>query len=148
MENNCSLPGDCVIMLDEICQRPHEGNFPPAFQKGDRIISISGRVGRVLSVDHEVNGYYLDTDEYFSGQWCNQYRLWSLRDVRSGSVLTDNMGTSLVVNRLWMPDRLEIRCILSRNPDTKIDVGSLHPASRTQRKVMKEELDKAGYCLI
>lgn len=148
MENNCSLPDEHVIMLDEICQEPEKETFPPVFQKGDWIISDSGRIGRVLSVDQEVNGYYLDTDEYFSGLWCNQYHLWSLWDVTNGSLLADNMGTLLVINRLYQPDRLDILCILSRDPDTRIDVSSLHPASRTQRKTMKEELGNAGYTII
>lgn len=145
---NFNFPSDSVIILGEVCPEPRKESNPPVFQVGDWVISSSEEIGKVISVDHEFPCYYLEGGESFSGSWCRAYHLWSLWDVRSGSVLMDNTGNFLIVNRLLMPDRLKIRCVLSRNPDTKIDVGSLHPASRTQRKVMKEELDKAGYCLI
>ncbi len=62
MENNFNLQTEHVIMLDEACP-PREETFPPVFHQGDWIISDSGRIGRIIGVDQEVNGYYLDTEE-------------------------------------------------------------------------------------
>lgn len=145
---NCNFPSDSVIILDEVCPEPRKESNPPVFRIGDWVISSSGRISRVFNVDPEFPCYYLEDGEYFSGSWCSAYHLWSLWDVESGSALVDNKGTFLVVNRLLMPDRLEVRCVLSRNPDTRIDVSSLHSASIAQCKILKEALNKVGITLI
>ena len=145
---NCNFPSDSVIILDEVCPEPRKESNPPVFRTGDWVISSSGRIDKIIHANYELPGYYLESGEYFSGSWCSLHRLWSLWDVESGSALVDNKGTFLVVNRLLMPDRLEIRCVLSRNPDTRIDISSLHPVSIAQCKILKEALNKVGITLI
>ncbi len=143
---NCNFPNE--IILDEVCPEPRKESNPPVFQVGDWVISSSGEIGKIIRVDPKFPRYYLENEECFSGSWCSMYHLWSLRDATNGSALADDSGTLLAVNRLPMPDRLKVRCVLSRNPDTRIDVGSLHPASWTQRVILIEALNKAGIILI
>ena len=124
------------------------------FKVGDWVVTDYGKVSQVVSVDNAGDGYTLDDGVYFSGSWCDMYRLWTIADAKDGDVLVSGIDNPFIYNGNIEFSFAGAYVGVSRNGRIRLDmfpskawtsIKDVKPATIEQRHLLFSKIREVGY---